>query len=182
MSTIRVLRLRAFGYRLAKDYPTSIAAHLESVRLWRALSPKSSHTANGLSALAETERLAGEFDNSELHFREALRIAKVIEDRGSEANITGHLAHLALDRADWPGAESLARESLSLGEMEPRQELIAENCSHLAKALVRQGKAAEALTHARRAVDIYPHLRSPDLEAARETLRECEAALGEGAK
>ena len=55
-----------------------------------------------------------------------------------------------------------------------RQELIADDYRRLAKALVRQGKAAEALPYARRAVDIYTRLGSPDLEVARATLRECE--------
>ncbi len=44
----------------------------------------------------------------------------------------------------------------------------------VANALVRQGKAAEALPYAQRAVQIFARLRSPDLEAARAVLRECE--------
>ena len=55
-----------------------------------------------------------------------------------------------------------------------RQELIAEDNRRIAHALVRLGKAAEASSYARRAVDIFTCLRSPDLEAARATLRECE--------
>lgn len=54
-------------------------------------------------------------------------------------------------------------------------ELIAANCYRLAKALVRQGNSAEALPYAKRSVQIYERLGSPNLEAAREILRECEA-------
>ena len=87
---------------------------------------------------------------------------------------TGNLAGLALDRKDWPGAETLAREALPLAEKVGRQGLIASNCYRIAKALVRQGQAAEALPYARRAVAIYTQLGSPDLAIAQATLRECE--------
>jgi len=41
---------------------------------------------------------------------------------------------------------------------------------------VRQRKAAEALPHARRAVEIYTRLGSPNLANAQATLAECEQA------
>ncbi|MGH8566062.1 MAG: tetratricopeptide repeat protein [Gammaproteobacteria bacterium] len=88
---------------------------------------------------------------------------------------TGNLAVLALDREDWPRAETVSREALTLSEDVGRQDLIASNCQRIAKALVRQGKPAEALPHARRAADIYTRLGSPDLEAALATLREGES-------
>ena len=89
-------------------------------------------------------------------------------------DFTGNLAALALDREDWPGAETLAREALPLSEKLGRQELIASNCHRLAKALARQGKKLEGLPYARRAVDIYIRLGSPELQGARKMLRECE--------
>jgi len=55
-----------------------------------------------------------------------------------------------------------------------RQQLIASNCHRIAKALVRPGQAAEALPYARRAVEIYTQLGSPNLASAQATLRECE--------
>jgi len=57
-----------------------------------------------------------------------------------------------------------------------RQELIAEDYRCLASALVRQGKAVEALPYAQRAVEIYTRLGvASDVERARAILRECES-------
>lgn len=103
-----------------------------------------------------------------------LRIAHAACYAEGVAYITGNLAELALDREDWPGAEILARKALTLAEKVGRQELIALDCQYLAKALVRQGKAAEALSCAQRAVDIFTRLGSPNLKYARAILAECE--------
>ena len=61
---------------------------------------------------------------------------------------------------------------LLLSEAVHRRELIASDNRRLAQALVRQGKAAEALSHVRRAVEIYTRLGSHHVAAP---LRECEA-------
>jgi hypothetical protein len=91
------------------------------------------------------------------------------------AGIPGNMAVLARDRQDWPGAEALAREALALCETVGSQGLIAENCYHLARALVQQGKKADALPYARRSVEIFTRLGHPDLEGARGILTECES-------
>jgi hypothetical protein len=75
------------------------------------------------------------------------------------------------DKKEWCGLEWNAMLAEKLG----RQELVGGNCRSLAKALVRQGRSAEAVPYARRAVEIYTRLAHPALEFARETLRECEA-------
>jgi tetratricopeptide (TPR) repeat protein len=92
------------------------------------------------------------------------------------ANYTGNLADLALNREDWPAAETLAREALPLSAKVGRQVVIAANNHHLALALLRQGQAAEALPHAQKAVEIYTRLGSPDLAEAQAILNECEQA------
>ena len=69
------------------------------------------------------------------------------------------------------------REALPLSEAVYRQESIALDSYRLAHALVRQSKAAEALPYARRAVEIFTRLGSPDLAKAQATLAECEQAL-----
>jgi hypothetical protein len=54
-------------------------------------------------------------------------------------------------------------------------ELIGNNCWRLADSLVRQGKKAEALAYARRAVDILGALNVADVSLARKTLAECDS-------
>lgn len=166
--------LRGEGYKMAEDYPSAIAAFREAVELFRALDPESSDVATGLNDLAGAERNSGDLAAAERDCREALRIALLVEHHEGVATTTGNLAELALDREDWLSAEALAREALPLAEKIGRQELIALDCRSLAEALARQGRRLEAIPHARRAVEIYTVLRSPNLEEACKTLAECE--------
>jgi tetratricopeptide (TPR) repeat protein len=168
------IQLRGLGHTLKKDYPAAITACREVLELDRSLSAESKDVAIDLNTLAEVEQLSGDYAAAERDYREALRVARVVGHAETVAGTTGNLAGLALDRRDWPRAETLAREALPLSEKVGRQELIASNCRCIAEALARQEKKAEGLPYARRAVDIYTKLASPDLKRARDTLRECE--------
>ncbi len=170
------IRLRGVGHELKRDYTAAIAAYREVLDLRRTLSAESEDVAIALNDLSSAEKLAGDLPAAERDLREALRVARAIGYAEGVANFTGNLASRALDREDWPGAETLSREALTLSEKVGRQELIASNCHRLAEALVRQAKPAEALPHARRAVEIFTRLGVPsDIERARTILRECES-------
>lgn len=167
------IRLRGLGHQLAKNYPAAIEAYKQVVDLWRKINPTSVDVATGLNSLAGAEQLSGDYDAAERDYQEALMIAKAVEDKEMIAGIPGNLAALALDRKDWPKAEALAREALLLGEALGSQETIAYNCDRLAQALAMQGKKEEGLPHAKRAVEIYTRLGSPNLAAAEWTLKKC---------
>ncbi len=169
------ISLHGIGNQLKKDYAAAIAAYYEALALWRGLSAESKEVASALNALADAKQLSGDFAAAEGDYREALRIARAVNYAEGEAYIIGNLAGLALDCENWPEAETLAREALPLSERVGRQEMIAEDHRRLAKALVRQGRSAEALPHAKRAVEIFDKIGSPRIKAARATLAECEA-------
>lgn len=168
------IRLRGKGHQLARDYPAAVTALSEAVKLDRTLNSESVDVATGLNDLAGAERLSGDLNAAERDFREALRIARTVDYREGVAYMTGNLAQLELDREDWPSAEALAREALTLAQNVGRKELIAYNCFRLARALVQQGRKAEALPYARRAVEIFTALRHLGLEVGHQILAECE--------
>jgi len=167
--------LRGLGHRLAKDDPAAISAYREALDLWRSLSPKSVEVATGLNDLGRVLRLSGQLDEAEAHFREALAMAKALPYPVGVATYTSNLALVALDREQWPEAERLAGEALKLAEELGRKELIAYDCSYLARALARQGRGVEGREHAELAVAIYTELRSPELAFAQAVLEECRA-------
>jgi hypothetical protein len=167
-------RLLGLGYELAEDYPAAIIAYRESLRIRQTICSESAEVAHVMSELADAERLSGKLADAGRDYLEALRIAKTVEYREGVAMITGHLAQIALAEADWYGAEIRSREALVLSENIGRQELVARHCDCLAKALAGQGRQAEGLSYALRAVGIYTALHSPVLQAARKTLAEIE--------
>ncbi len=183
-------QLHGLGHRLNKDYPAAITAHNESLEICRSISPESINVAHLLNSLGDAECANKDYTSAKRDYRKALHIAKINKHYELIASITGKLAVPALAREQWPEAESLAREALTLAEKVGRQELIATDCHNLAKALLKQNPVGadgrpplqEALSLSHRAVEIFTRLRSGDLPVAQETLAEIEKALSGGRK
>lgn len=167
-------QLRGSGYSLRNDYPAAIAAHREAVELYRHSSPESEDVVAGLNALGDAYRHSGDFIVAKQHLDEALVIARRTAHSESVALSIGNLAALALDQQAWSEAETLSREALGLSEEIGRDALIALDSWRLAKSLVRQNKASDALPYVRRAVEIYTRLDSPLLSQVHALLAECE--------
>ena len=171
----RVMRLKGLAYLRAKNYDAAIACCSQALRMWEPVEKDEPDIiARGLNTLADCKRLSGDLAGAERDYREALRKARAIPYKQGIRTYTGGLAEIALDRCNWLEAAKLAREALALCEDASHQDMIAENCHRLAKALLRQGKGAEGLSYARLAENIYTKLRSPRLEAVRETRCQCE--------
>lgn len=166
--------LRGAGYRLANNSPAAIAAYREALELDRSLAPESADVAIDLNDLASVEMTDGDYDAAERDFEEALRIHRQAGNQVGIATVTGNLSSLALRRMDWPRGERLAREALAQACAVGHVQMTASNSWNLALALVSQDRKEEALPHARRAVNEYRKLDSPDLKGALATLRDCE--------
>lgn len=98
---------------MQKEYSAAIAAYREALDLRRTLSAETVDVAMALNWLAGAEQLSGDFAAAERDCREALRVARALGDPEGVAIYTGNLAGMALEREDWPRAETLAREAYS---------------------------------------------------------------------
>lgn len=168
------IRLRGKGHQLEKNFPAAIDDYLQALTLWRSVGPESANVVVILNDIGIVERLMEHRSTAETYYREALRIASEIEFPDGIATSTDNLSELALDRRDWPEAESLASAALRIAEAIGRQELVGLSCQRLAKALARQGKRVRAFVHANRAIEVLSRLRTPHaLDDAQMVLREC---------
>jgi tetratricopeptide (TPR) repeat protein len=173
------ISLRGLGHQLQQDYPAAIAAYREVMEICRADPAESIDVDIVLNDLARAEHANKDYAAAERDYREALRIAKKMKDDEGTAIYTGNLAELALDLEQWAEAEILARESLVLAEKVGRDELIAQDCYCLARALYQRAPAAlnEAIGLVRRAVWIASRLRHKNLPEAQALLAQIESAL-----
>jgi tetratricopeptide (TPR) repeat protein len=168
------LRLEGTGHELTKRHAAAIKAYKAAGKILRKHSKRSVDLAIVLCDLADAEQLSGNFATAERHYKQALRVVRKAQHEEMIAGIPGNLAELAAAARQWAKAERLARAALPLTEHLGRQELIARDLRVLAQALVRRGKALEAVPYAQRAVEIWEKLGSPEAETARNVLREAQ--------
>jgi tetratricopeptide (TPR) repeat protein len=169
--------LRGIGFRLKELYPEALEAFVRALESYRSMGDDGPASGT-LNEIGEVQRLMKDYPNAQRHFEEALQIARNIDSPEAIAACLGRLAKLALDRGLSGKAESLALDALPRAVELGRQDLIAEDCYCLVKALEQEGrlKDPEALGYCRWAVRIKRKLRLPDLDDAEALLRKCEDA------
>lgn len=171
----KVFHLRGSAYIIQTNYAAALTEFRHCLGLWQTISRESVEVTRALGSIADTERLNGDYDAADRDCSEALRIARKVGDTLGVAMCMRIFTGIALVREHWSDAEALAREALLLLEKMGQRDAIAHTLTDLAKSLVRQGRPAEGLLYARRAVDVLTQLRSGYLPWAQMTLRECEA-------
>ncbi|MBL8056190.1 MAG: tetratricopeptide repeat protein [Anaerolineales bacterium] len=171
------IRLRGKGHQLARAFAPARAAFEEMIAFARAAAPESELVPIGLNDLGWCAQQAGDLELAGRCYSEALLLARAIGyDEGVATNL-GTLGDVQLARAAWAEAETLLRDALRLTESMGHQLFIAYNCWRLALALARQGRPAEGLPYARRAVALFTRLPSPEQAQARAALAECDAGV-----
>ncbi len=171
------IQLRGMAHRMKGEYPAAITAYREALDLARSLSAESADVAGALNEIADAEVGSGDYEAAERNYTEALQVALKIGYGEGMVVYMLNLVRLSAIRNDWKAAEILAREALPISEAVGRQDVTASFCCLLAEALLRNGKAAEALPHARRAVESLTKLGHFALTDARATLKECRLAF-----
>ncbi len=173
ISRAKVALLRGYAFELRGKLPEAAVAFQKSLDELRSLGDDDG-MAKALKAHASIELQLGNLKGAENGYRRALEIArKIANDELIAASVRG-LADVSIQLQDWPRVVTLAQEALVFSEKLLAADKIAGNLHRLAHALAQQGKTAEALPHARRAVEIYTRLGLPNLAEAQATLAECE--------
>jgi tetratricopeptide (TPR) repeat protein len=92
----KALYLRGLSYRLSMNFEAATTDFCESLALLRTLTETGNNVAVTLVGIADVLRRSGSYDDAETHYREALAIAKSLDDAEGVASCTGSLAQLGL--------------------------------------------------------------------------------------
>jgi serine/threonine protein kinase/Tfp pilus assembly protein PilF len=175
---------------MSLQQPAKALPHFEkALRIWeKALGPDHPDVALALGNLAAARIPLGQLDQAEkeLHRSMEIQIRALGPDHPDLAFVINSLGKVRLKAGDAPGAERLHREALALFEKTPGGHPdVGATRLDLAVALLKQGRAEEALPMAMSAIEWTSRTQGENFPAVAEawaTVAEIESALAHPAE
>jgi tetratricopeptide (TPR) repeat protein len=159
---MRVTALTTLGVarRARGDAEGAIAAYGEALELAKPPTPVPGLTIAAIQVqLAQALRDVGRGDEAAKYAQKALKTRREQDpDSLRVADALDVTAGLAADKGDLASAEDQYREQLGIAERLGVRKMAAQSMTGLADVLVRQEKFEEALTHAKKALEIREEL------------------------
>jgi tetratricopeptide (TPR) repeat protein len=135
-------------------------------------------SASALASLGNLEHQREQYGSAEQYYREAVELARKIDDREGLAVYYGNLGALELNRGGWAEAREWFEQELQLAQdIGGQQELIAEAQDGLARVHEAEGHPDVALPLAQAALAIRVRLRNEDWTTTRELVERLSKAL-----
>jgi tetratricopeptide (TPR) repeat protein len=162
--TERAYSLKSLGmaYHVLARFEQAEQCKEQALALYRELGDRRL-VGNMLNSLGETARLRGDYERAFARYQEALTVAREIGNRPGELFYLSNLGASRLGMGDCAGAEIDLRQSIELA-LAAGYRGVSENYRFLAEALLGQGKTAEALKAARRALALSREFESHEHE------------------
>jgi tetratricopeptide (TPR) repeat protein len=173
----RALRLRALGYDVENRFEDSIDLLNQIRESLSAIAKNGREVCIILTDLADVQMHSGDFEAAKSYYEEVQRIFVERNDLEGLTMCSLGLASILAKQGAWEETESLANTALKLAEKIGRKSSMAKSSTLMAKALLHQGHATDALQHAARAVEILTTIHSKSLQIAQKLLEECEATI-----
>ncbi|TFI52508.1 tetratricopeptide repeat protein [Mastigocladus laminosus UU774] len=149
-----------------QEYAEAEQLYQDALAIYRELGDEDMET-NALNNLGNVARSQGQYDRAESYYKQALAIAEKLGNKELIASWCGNLGLLALDRNRPTEAHPWYERELALAQEVGRQDLVADAQEGLAEVLEKEGRYAEALELAQKALEIRERLRDRDLEFSR---------------
>ncbi len=149
-----------------QDYAEAERLYQDALAIHRELGDEEME-ALALNNLGNVARSQGQYDRAESYYKQALAIEEKRGGKHMQVAYLGNLGLLALDRNRPTEARPWYERELALAQEVGRQDLVAHAQYGLAQVLEEEGRYAEALDLAQKALEIRERLRDRSLEFSR---------------
>jgi class 3 adenylate cyclase/tetratricopeptide (TPR) repeat protein len=146
------LKSLGMAYHMLGRFEQAEEFKSQALQLYKDMGDRRS-VGNLLNSLGETARLSGDYEDAFGRYQEALAIAREIGNRNGEILYFSNLGGTRVGLGQYAEAEADLRQTIEMGAAAGYVGL-SENFRFLSEALVGQGRLEEAMTAARRALEL----------------------------